>query len=79
MATQLQGKYLIISGSEYNGEVEAWLPHSFIMWNDEYHVERGREQNTLRHFENVGRCFPTQTAADNFGFTVARAWIVDTA
>jgi hypothetical protein len=71
MAAELQGKYLIVSRSDYKCEVEAWLPKVFVLWHDE------ENQMRSRHFENLGRCFKTQTAAEDFGITVARAWIID--
>ena len=73
MAAELIGKYLIVSRADYKSEENAWLPYVLVMWNDEdeeWHFYS-------RHFENIGRAFETQKGAENFGLTVARAWITD--
>ena len=71
MAAELIGKYLIVSRADYKSEENAWLPYVIVMWNDE------DRHFYSRHIENLGRVFETQKGAENFGFTVARAWITD--
>lgn len=70
MAAELQGKYTIISNSNYESAADLWLPHVFILWHD--------EQNQMRsqHFDNLGQCFHTRAAAEDFGLAVARACII---
>ena len=71
MASELVGKYLIVSRANFHSEKNAWLPYVLVMWNDE------EKHFYSRQFQNLGRAFETEKGAENFGLTIARAWITD--
>jgi hypothetical protein len=68
MASEVRGKYLIVSRPDYQPDKELWLLYSFVMWGDEngFHSQ---------HFKNVNRTFQSEREAETFGITKARSWI----
>jgi hypothetical protein len=70
MASELHGKYLIVSRPEYKYALEAWSAYATIVWRE----EDSRSFN-YRIFQNLERGFETEKEAETFGMTLARAWI----
>lgn len=70
MASEVHGKYLIVSRPDYNPEEEVWLPQSFVMWGD----ENGFHSH---HLNNPNTTFEMEKEAVLFSLTAARAWIAE--
>jgi hypothetical protein len=68
MASEVHGKYLIVSRPNYQPDKELWLLYYFVMWGDEngFHSHQ---------FKNAPRSFESEREAESFGITRARAWI----
>jgi hypothetical protein len=68
MASELHGKYLIVSKPNYRSDEKLWYPHCAVTWQDE-------NGNHFREFNNANTTFKTRDPAVVFGLTVGRAWI----
>jgi hypothetical protein len=68
MASEVRGKYLIVSRPNYQPEKKLWLLYYFVMWGDEngFHSHQ---------FKNASRSFESEREAESFGITKARARI----
>jgi hypothetical protein len=71
MASELVGKYLIVSRPEYRSEIAAWTPYVNVVWR-----ENG-EKLRYQIFGDSGKRFEREKEAESFGLTIARVWIQD--
>ena len=69
MAILHHEKYTLISRPHFDTTLKGWIPYASVWWDDdEFHYYR------LNKFEQT---FGTEDEAVAFGFTAARAWIVE--
>jgi hypothetical protein len=68
MASEVRGKYLIVSTPDYQPDKESWLMYSFVMWGDDKGLH-------THQFKSVNRTFRSEREAEAFGTTKARSWI----
>jgi hypothetical protein len=71
MATEMRGKYTIVSRPDYVADKAIWVSHATVFWSDEKNFHYHRFQNP----NAKSQIFPTETEAELFGLLIARAWI----
>jgi hypothetical protein len=67
MASEMYGKYVIVSRPDYQPQAERWSLYCLVMW---------QEGEDLRsHHFRTDRTFDTENEAELLGLAECRAWI----
>jgi hypothetical protein len=67
MATEMYGKYLIVSRPDYQPQTERWSLYCLVMW------QQGEDLRTQRFCTD--RTFDTENDAESSGLADCRAWL----